>query len=131
MNCLSARVDGRHTGGCHHDHALVGLQWQVLQESGLSRARSSSEEDVGVGEEHQFFDELKFLVSKGLLRHAMDCIHLAKVGNIKQIIHYTSHGCQPEFVYENQVENGKITAWFSKEKTKEVYKTWMNNRPKK
>ena len=47
------------------------------------------------------------------------------------IIHYTSHGCQPEFVYENQVENGKITAWFSKEKTKEAYKTWMNNRPKK
>ena len=39
--------------------------------------------------------------------------------------------CQPEFVYENQVENGKITAWFSKEKTKEAYKTWMNNRPKK
>lgn len=57
--------------------------------------------------------------------------NLVAVGNIKQIIHYTTNGCQPEFVYENQVENGKITAWFSKEKTKEVYKTWMNNRPKK
>lgn len=43
--------------------------------------------------------------------------NLIAVGNIKQIIHYTSHGYQPEFVYENQVENGKITAWISKEKT--------------
>ena len=32
-----------------------------------------------VGEKHQFFDKVKFLVDKGLLRHALDCVHCAKI----------------------------------------------------
>jgi hypothetical protein len=37
---------------------------------------------VGVGVEHQLFDELKFLVSKGLLCHVLDRVHSAKIGII-------------------------------------------------
>ncbi len=68
------------------------------------------------------------------LEEVFDCYgrgNLVAVGNIKQIIHYTTHGCQPEFLYESEVDKGRITAWFHKEKTKDVYKTWMNNRPTK
>lgn len=28
--------------------------------------------------------------------------NLVAVGNIKQIIHYTTNGCQPEFVFESR-----------------------------
>jgi hypothetical protein len=97
---LSARIDGSHARGCHYDHAFVGLQWKVLQKSGLSRARLSCEEDVRVGVEHQFFDELKFLVSKGLLRHALDCVHLAKV-----VIIFHFYGGVLVFVVILQAEN--------------------------
>ena len=55
--------------------------------------------------------------------------NLVAVGNIKQIIHYTTNGCQPEFLFESEVDKGKITVWFHKEKTRDVYKSWMNNRP--
>jgi hypothetical protein len=79
VNGLSARVDGSHAGRCYHDHALVGLQWQVLKKSGLSGASSSCEEDMRVGEEYQFFDEVKFLIDKSLLCHALNRVHCAKV----------------------------------------------------
>jgi hypothetical protein len=82
VNRLSTRVDGRHACGGHHDHAFVGLGLQVAQEGGLSRSRLSREENVRISVKHQLLDKVKFLVDKGLLRHAFNRIHLAKVRNI-------------------------------------------------
>lgn len=52
---------------------------------------------------------------------AIDCI--------KQIIFYTSHGCQPKFIYENETKPGKIACWFLKSETNFVYKKWLENKP--
>ena len=64
------------------------------------------------------------------LDEAIECYgrsNLVAIDNIKQIIFYTSHGCQPRFVYENEVKPGKISAWFLKDETNYIYKKWMNN----
>lgn len=55
--------------------------------------------------------------------------NIIAIDNIKQIIFYTSHGCQPKFVYENETKPGKLTGWFLKSETNFIYKKWMNNKP--
>lgn len=68
------------------------------------------------------------------LNDAIECYgrdKLIAIDNIKQIIFYTSHGCQPKFVFENEVKPGKISAWFLKDETNYVYKKWMANGAKK
>lgn len=68
------------------------------------------------------------------LDEAIDCYgreNLVAVDNLKQIIFYTQNGCQPRFVFENEMKPGKITAWFLKSETAYVYKKWMENNPKK
>ena len=54
--------------------------------------------------------------------------NLIAIDNIKQIIFYTSNGCQPKYVYENETKKGRITCWFLKDETHFVYKKWLNNR---
>lgn len=54
---------------------------------------------------------------------------LVPISSIKQIIFYTKHGLQPEFVWESEKENGKIVAWFHKKKSELVYRRWQENRP--
>jgi hypothetical protein len=66
------------------------------------------------------------------LDEAIECYgreNLIAIDCIKQIIFYTQHGCQPKFVYENQVKPGKIAAWFLKTETNYVYKKWLSNAP--
>ena len=62
------------------------------------------------------------------LNEAIDCYgrdNLIAIDCIKQIIFYTSHGCQPKFLFENQTKPGKISAWFLKSETSFVYKKWV------
>lgn len=66
------------------------------------------------------------------LDEVIDCYgreNLIAIDNIKQIIFYTLHGCQPRFVYENETKPGKITTWFLKSETNFVYKQWLDNKP--
>ena len=68
------------------------------------------------------------------LDEAISCYgreHLIPIDNLKQIIFYTAHGCQPKFVFENELKPGKITAWFLKSETSYVYKKWCDNAPQK
>lgn len=63
---------------------------------------------------------------------AVECYgreNLIAIDNIKQIIFYTSRGCQPKFIYENEVAPGKLTCWFLKSETNWIYKQWLANRP--
>lgn len=66
------------------------------------------------------------------LEEAFECYgrnNLIPIDNIKQIIFYTKHGCQPRFVWEKENESGKITAWFLRDETSYVYRKWMENNP--
>ena len=56
--------------------------------------------------------------------------NIVAIDNLKQIILYTSHGCQPKFVFENETKPGKITCWFLKSETHFIYKKWLENKPK-
>ena len=67
------------------------------------------------------------------LEEAIECYgreNLIAIDCLRQIIFYTSHGCQPKFVFENEVKPGKIAAWFLKSETAYVYKKWLENKPK-
>ena len=67
------------------------------------------------------------------LEEVFDCYgrgNLVAIDNIKQIIFYTSHGCQPKYICENEVKKNRITAWFHKDETRFIYKKWMENAPK-
>lgn len=47
------------------------------------------------------------------LSEAIECYgrkNLVAIDCIKQIIFYTSHGCQPKFIFENEIKHGKISA---------------------
>lgn len=55
--------------------------------------------------------------------------NLIAIDNLRQIIFYTANGYQPEYVCENGVKPNRITCWFLKEKTKDIYKKWQNNKP--
>ena len=57
--------------------------------------------------------------------------NIIAIDNIKQIIFYTRHGCQPKFVCENEIKPGKITLWFLKSETNFVYKKWLDSAPLK
>ncbi len=64
------------------------------------------------------------------LNDAIECYgrkNLIAIDCIKQIIFYTSYGCQPKFVFENETKPGRITAWFLKSETNYVYKKWLEN----
>ena len=66
------------------------------------------------------------------LEEAIKCYgreNLIAIDNIKQILFYTRNGCQPKFVFENEVKPGKIAAWFLKNETSYVYKKWMEKVP--
>lgn len=68
------------------------------------------------------------------LDEAIECYgreNLIPIDNLKQIIFYTRNGCQPKFVFENEMKPGKITAWFLKSETSFVYKKWCESAPKK
>lgn len=73
------------------------------------------------------------LIKFDSLNDAIECYgreNLIAIDNIKQIIFYTSYGCQPKFVFENETKPGRITCWFLKNETQYVYKKWMDNAPK-
>lgn len=66
------------------------------------------------------------------LDEVIDCYgrdNIIAIDCIKQIIFYTKHGCQPKFLCENEVKQGKISAWFLKSETNFVYKKWLANKP--
>ncbi len=68
------------------------------------------------------------------LEEAIECYgreNLIPIDNLRQVIFYTSHGCQPKFVFENELKPGKITAWFLKGETAYVYRKWCENAPVK
>ena len=68
------------------------------------------------------------------LEECIECYgraNLVAIDNLSQIVFYTKCGCQPKFVYENEIKPGKITCWFLKDETNYVYKKWMQNRPAK
>lgn len=54
--------------------------------------------------------------------------NMVAISCLKQIIFYTSHGCQPKFINENENKPGKIVAWFFRPETNYVYRKWMDNR---
>lgn len=61
------------------------------------------------------------------LDEVFDCYgreNLVAIDNIHQIIFYTRHGCQPKFVFENEVKQGRLTGWFLKSETNYVYNKW-------
>lgn len=53
--------------------------------------------------------------------------NVVAIDNIRQIIFYTSRGCQPGYVCEHEQKPGKLTAWFLKSETNYVYKKWMES----
>ncbi len=64
------------------------------------------------------------------LNEAIECYgrnNLVAIDCLKQIIFYTAHGCQPKFVFENEVRPGRISAWFLKNETAYVYKKWLDS----
>lgn len=68
------------------------------------------------------------------LEEAIECYgrdNLIPIDNIKQLLFYTKHGCQPKFVFENELKPGKITAWFLKDETRFIYKKWCETAPQK
>lgn len=68
------------------------------------------------------------------LDEVFDCYgreNLVAIDNIHQILAYTKHGCQPKFVYENEVKPGKLTCWYLKSETIFVYKKWLDSQPRK
>lgn len=56
--------------------------------------------------------------------------NLIPIDNLEQIIFYTSHGCQPKFIYENEIKPGKLSCWFQKDETSFVYKKWLAKKTK-
>ena len=68
------------------------------------------------------------------LEDAFDCYgreNLVPLSNIRQVIEYTKYGCQPKFVYENELKPGMVTFWFLRAETEYLYKLWTKNNPKK
>lgn len=56
---------------------------------------------------------------------------LIPISFIKQIIFYTSHGCQPKFTCESEKEKGKIVCWFLKSETSYLNKKWTETKYEK
>lgn len=69
-------------------------------------------------------------ISFANLEEAIACYgreNLIPIDSIRQILFYTRNGCQPKFVFENELKPGKITAWFLKSETSFVYKKWCDS----
>ena len=63
------------------------------------------------------------------LDEAFECYgreNLIPIDNLQQIIFYTKHGCQPRFIYENELKPGRISCWFLKWETKWVYQQFLD-----
>lgn len=68
------------------------------------------------------------------LEECIECYgreNLVAIDNLKQVIFFCTHGCQPKFVFENEEKAGKLTCWFLKNETKYIYQRWLKNRPTK
>ena len=68
------------------------------------------------------------------LEEVIECYgrdNIVAIDCIRQVIFYTKYGCQPKFICENEVKEGKITCWFLKSETAYVYQRWLENRPSK
>lgn len=68
------------------------------------------------------------------LDEAFDCYgreNLIPIDYLPQVIFYVKYGCQPKFVYENELKEGKITFWFHKGESSYVYNKWKNSQIKK
>lgn len=68
------------------------------------------------------------------LEECIECYgreNLIPIDCLRQIIFYTRNGCQPKFVFENEIKPGKITAWFLKNETNYIYKKWCETSPKR
>ena len=66
------------------------------------------------------------------LDDVFDCYgreNLVAIDNIHQILFYCKQGCQPKFVFENEVKPGKITGWFLKSETAFIYNNWKASQP--
>ena len=66
------------------------------------------------------------------LAEAIECYgreNLVAIDCIKQIIFYTTHGCQPKFIWEKETEPGKLTCWYLKSETNYVYRKWCDDKP--
>lgn len=57
--------------------------------------------------------------------------NLIPIDSIPQIIFYTKNGCQPKFIFENEMKPGRLTCWYLKYETSFVYKKWLDNNPNK
>ena len=65
------------------------------------------------------------------LAEAIECYgreNLVAIDCIKQIIFYTTHGCQPKFIWEKENEPGKLTCWYLKNETNYIYRKWCSNK---
>lgn len=56
--------------------------------------------------------------------------NLVPIDYIKQQIFYAKKGIQPKFVCENENENGRLTCWYLKSETKNVYEEWLDVKEK-
>ena len=68
------------------------------------------------------------------LEECIECYgreNLIPIDCLRQIIFYTRNGCQPKFVFENEIKPRKITAWFLKNETNYIYKKWCETSPKR
>jgi len=57
--------------------------------------------------------------------------NLVAITNLKQIIFYSTQGCQPKFVFGDESNGEKLTAWYLVSETKYVYNKWKCNRENK
>lgn len=57
--------------------------------------------------------------------------NLVAIDTLSQAIFYTKNGCQPKFVYENELKPGRVSFWFLKSETAFVYQKWKESQPKK
>lgn len=68
------------------------------------------------------------------LDEAIQCYgrkNLIAINNLHQIIFYTQHGCQPKFIFENELKPGQITAWFLKAESDWIWQKWQESHPKR
>ena len=68
------------------------------------------------------------------LEEAIECYgrdNLVPIDNIKQLIFYAKHGCQPRFIWEKEGSQSKITGWYLKSETNYVYRKWIESNPNK
>lgn len=68
------------------------------------------------------------------LEEAVECYgraNLIPIDYLPQVIFYIKNGCQPKFVWEKELQAGRVTFWFIKAETTYVYKKWKESNNKK